>query len=304
MYELGELLLAIATSASFHTCAYVRQAGFLLVDSRVLRPAALHASVSSASFCAPRYSRFAAVTWFPTCIYRGSSFLIAFPLAVNEPVSLGSPIRAPPPLPMATRPQARQRVIFRAGGGGVVPTPHAPVEGPAAGGGGDGDVAGGAGGVGGGLGGGGGGGRVAPPPGGTRTITLTLSAPGDGNPADGLPAPILRLRRRPRRRRVTWTADTHDNEFDDKKSSKSCCIYVKPRAFDESSTDDSDGEDDSGGDSDGSSGSSSSSSGGPVRVSRARRAHMERGQRHAGEAEGSCSHHGHGDGGHGHGTGR
>lgn len=97
MYELGELLLAIATSASFHTCAYVRQAGFLLVDSRVLRPAALHASVSIASFCAPRYSRFAAVTWFPTCIYRGSSFLLAFPLAVNEPVSLGSPIRAPPP---------------------------------------------------------------------------------------------------------------------------------------------------------------------------------------------------------------
>lgn len=101
---------------------------------------------------------------------------------------------------------------------------------------------------------------------------------------------------------MTWTTDTHDNEFDGKKSSKSCCIYVKPRAFDESSTDDSDGEDDSsGGDSDGSSGSSSSS-GGPVRVSRARRAHMERGERRIGEAAGSCSHHDHGEGGHGHGT--
>jgi len=121
-------------------------------------------------------------------------------------------------------------------------------------------------------------------------MTLTLAPPGDAAPVNA-PAPVLRLRRRPRRRRVTWTSDTHDNEFDDKKSSKSCCIYIKPRAFDESSTDT---DSDSGGESDHSSGSSSSS-GGPVRVSRQRRAHMERGG-HAGCGEAACPHHDHGEG--------
>jgi len=36
--------------------------------------------------------------------------------------------------------------------------------------------------------------------------------------------------------RITWTEDTVDNEFMNKKSSKRCCIYHKPKAFDESST--------------------------------------------------------------------
>lgn len=35
---------------------------------------------------------------------------------------------------------------------------------------------------------------------------------------------------------VVWTEDTVDNEFLGKKSSKKCCIYHKPRAFDESSS--------------------------------------------------------------------
>ena len=40
------------------------------------------------------------------------------------------------------------------------------------------------------------------------------------------------------RRRVSWTTDTVDNEFLNKKKSKCCCIYQKPRNWDESSSDD------------------------------------------------------------------
>mmetsp|Transcript_6605 Transcript_6605/g.10904 ORF Transcript_6605/g.10904 Transcript_6605/m.10904 type:complete len:131 (+) Transcript_6605:24-416(+) len=39
---------------------------------------------------------------------------------------------------------------------------------------------------------------------------------------------------------IEWTKDTVDNEFLNKKSSKSCCIYHKPRRFDESDSDESD----------------------------------------------------------------
>jgi len=37
-------------------------------------------------------------------------------------------------------------------------------------------------------------------------------------------------------RRVQWAADVIDNEHLNKKSSKICCVYHKPRAFGESST--------------------------------------------------------------------
>lgn len=58
-----------------------------------------------------------------------------------------------------------------------------------------------------------------------------VPAAADGNTVP----PVLRLRlvRRPR---VSWSQDTHDNEHDGKQSSKSCCIFHKKRAFDESST--------------------------------------------------------------------
>eukprot|EP00468_Gymnochlora_sp_CCMP2014_P008204 CAMPEP_0167760680 /NCGR_PEP_ID=MMETSP0110_2-20121227/11720_1 /TAXON_ID=629695 /ORGANISM="Gymnochlora sp., Strain CCMP2014" /LENGTH=113 /DNA_ID=CAMNT_0007647217 /DNA_START=17 /DNA_END=358 /DNA_ORIENTATION=- len=39
---------------------------------------------------------------------------------------------------------------------------------------------------------------------------------------------------------ILWTNETIDNEFLNKKSSKICCIYHKPRAFDESDSDESD----------------------------------------------------------------
>ena len=101
----------------------------------------------------------------------------------------------------------------------------------------------------------------------TETLTVTSDNPcseqtsGEENTRE---TPTLRLRL-VRRRRVQWTSDTHDNEHDGKKSSKSCCIFHKARAFDESSSESSedassDGNDGSGNESDG-----SSSSGGPSR---------------------------------------
>lgn len=84
--------------------------------------------------------------------------------------------------------------------------------------------------------------RQRPIPHGTRTETLTLASqrgilqqPAPQQATAESAAPVLRLHLS-RRRRVKWTADTHDNEHDGKKSSKSCCIFHKKRAFDESSS--------------------------------------------------------------------
>ncbi|PXF47529.1 Protein phosphatase 1 regulatory subunit 11 [Gracilariopsis chorda] len=78
----------------------------------------------------------------------------------------------------------------------------------------------------------------------TQTVTVNTANP-----------PTLRLQLHPRRR-VRWTSDTHDNEHEGKRSSKSCCIYHKKRAWDESSSEsDADPQDRS------SDGSSSSSGG-------------------------------------------
>jgi protein phosphatase 1 regulatory subunit 11 len=63
----------------------------------------------------------------------------------------------------------------------------------------------------------------------TGTMTVTTVAP------EG--PPVLRLELAPRR--VRWTPDTHDNEHDGGRTSKSCCIYHRPRRFDESSTESS-----------------------------------------------------------------
>lgn len=73
----------------------------------------------------------------------------------------------------------------------------------------------------------------------TGTMTLTEALP---------ERPVLRLDLAARR--VRWSADTHDNEHDGGRTSKSCCIYHRPRRFDESSSessaDDSDGSSSSG----------------------------------------------------------
>ena len=54
--------------------------------------------------------------------------------------------------------------------------------------------------------------------------------------------PTLRLRlsktKKEVNRRVSWTSDTVDNEFMNKKKSKCCCQYRKPKMWDESSDED------------------------------------------------------------------
>ncbi|KAL0848810.1 hypothetical protein ABMA28_013235 [Loxostege sticticalis] len=58
------------------------------------------------------------------------------------------------------------------------------------------------------------------------------------------PVAVITLRpaRAQPRKKVVWTEDTVDNEHMNKKKSKCCCIYEKPRRFGESDSDDSDDE--------------------------------------------------------------
>lgn len=75
----------------------------------------------------------------------------------------------------------------------------------------------------------------------TQTITETPTP--DLPPVSG---GTLRLRgHRTDERRVAWTENTVDNEKLGRKSSKICCIYHKPKNFDESSSDESSSSDDS-----------------------------------------------------------
>ncbi|XP_028403022.1 E3 ubiquitin-protein ligase PPP1R11-like [Dendronephthya gigantea] len=76
---------------------------------------------------------------------------------------------------------------------------------------------------------------------GTSTVTETSSQNEDPQPV------VLKLRKSEDKKKVQWKADTVDNEFMGKKSSKCCCIYEKPRLFGESSSEsESDGEGDGG----------------------------------------------------------
>ncbi|KAE8219858.1 hypothetical protein CF319_g6528 [Tilletia indica] len=114
-----------------------------------------------------------------------------------------------------------------------------------------------------------GGSSTAAPTHGSRTLTINATAAheedGQAGPSEQSTA-TLRLRaptqarneERPRRRRVVWADDTVDNEHLGKKSSKICCIYHKPRAFDESDSDESSAS--SGSDSEAGSGDDSDSS--------------------------------------------
>ncbi|TDL25525.1 hypothetical protein BD410DRAFT_765013 [Rickenella mellea] len=89
--------------------------------------------------------------------------------------------------------------------------------------------------------------QTSAPGDGSRTLTVLDSQPreeatgsgDDGDECVAVPPPVvgvLRLRGGPRSRpRVAWTDDVVDNEGMGKKKSKICCIYHKPRRFDESS---------------------------------------------------------------------
>ncbi|XP_069775447.1 E3 ubiquitin-protein ligase PPP1R11 [Narcine bancroftii] len=50
----------------------------------------------------------------------------------------------------------------------------------------------------------------------------------------------IRLRKRKTHKKVEWSSDTVDNEHLGRRSSKCCCIYEKPRAFGESSSESED----------------------------------------------------------------
>ncbi|XP_070581675.1 E3 ubiquitin-protein ligase PPP1R11-like [Ptychodera flava] len=54
------------------------------------------------------------------------------------------------------------------------------------------------------------------------------------------PNVTLKLRKPKTNKEVKWGEGTIDNEHMNKKKSKCCCVYEKPRAFGESSSEDSD----------------------------------------------------------------
>ncbi|KAI9000468.1 phosphatase inhibitor-domain-containing protein, partial [Trametes punicea] len=78
---------------------------------------------------------------------------------------------------------------------------------------------------------------------GSRTLTIQDNQPREESSqseAESSTVGTLRLRGAPRnRQRVVWREDVVDNEGAGKKKSKICCIYHKPRRFDESSSDES-----------------------------------------------------------------
>ncbi|KAI0366179.1 hypothetical protein BV20DRAFT_1046376 [Pilatotrama ljubarskyi] len=84
---------------------------------------------------------------------------------------------------------------------------------------------------------------------GSRTITTQDNQPREEDShseAESTPVGTLRLRAAPRnRQRVVWREDVVDNEGAGKKSSKICCIYHRPKRFDESSSDESSDDSDS-----------------------------------------------------------
>ncbi|ELU06662.1 hypothetical protein CAPTEDRAFT_220139 [Capitella teleta] len=56
------------------------------------------------------------------------------------------------------------------------------------------------------------------------------------------PVVKLKLKKPKSDKKVKWTEGTVDNEHMDKKKSKCCCIYEKPKVFGESSSEDEDDE--------------------------------------------------------------
>ncbi|XP_058058454.1 E3 ubiquitin-protein ligase PPP1R11 [Anopheles bellator] len=76
----------------------------------------------------------------------------------------------------------------------------------------------------------------------SRSITETIAQDEPISGTSSEEAPVLRLRlQKPRSdKKVQWTNGTVDNEHMNKKKSKCCCIYEKPRAFGESSSESED----------------------------------------------------------------
>eukprot|EP00898_Chlorokybus_atmophyticus_P004462 jgi/Chlat1/5016/Chrsp32S04938 len=82
----------------------------------------------------------------------------------------------------------------------------------------------------------------------SATATTTIVQGVESGEAGGRPQ-SLRLALAPRRKKaVKWADDTVDNEGLNRRSSKKCCIYHKPRAFGDSSSESSGNEDEDGSD--------------------------------------------------------
>jgi len=68
----------------------------------------------------------------------------------------------------------------------------------------------------------------------------TIVVESDGTEAPVLPSVRMKLKKPKGKKKVAWSADTVDNENMNKKKSKCCCIYEKPRDFGESSSESDD----------------------------------------------------------------
>ncbi|KAF6214346.1 hypothetical protein GE061_009086 [Apolygus lucorum] len=68
----------------------------------------------------------------------------------------------------------------------------------------------------------------------TQTVTEEV----DGKTAEEVRAIKLTLKKPKCEKQVKWTSETVDNEDLNRKKSKCCCIYEKPRNFGESSSED------------------------------------------------------------------
>ncbi|KAI5857131.1 phosphatase inhibitor-domain-containing protein [Tricharina praecox] len=80
---------------------------------------------------------------------------------------------------------------------------------------------------------------------GVSSVSTTQTSP-NLQPSLRSPDGTLRLRGGPiEDRRVRWDQDVVDNEGMGKKSSKVCCIYARPRAYDESSSEEDSSSDES-----------------------------------------------------------
>ena len=68
----------------------------------------------------------------------------------------------------------------------------------------------------------------------------TIVVEPDGAAAPVLPSVRMKLKKPKGKKKVAFSADTVDNENLNKKKSKCCCIYEKPREFGESSSESDD----------------------------------------------------------------
>ncbi|KFM80032.1 Protein phosphatase 1 regulatory subunit 11, partial [Stegodyphus mimosarum] len=73
---------------------------------------------------------------------------------------------------------------------------------------------------------------------GEPSSTIVLEAEEAETPA--VPSVRMKLKKPKGKKKVAWSPDTVDNENMNKKKSKCCCIYEKPREFGESSSESDD----------------------------------------------------------------